>query len=151
MTSECSVVCNLDWEIGKQCRPDQTPQNAKSDLGLHCILKISQFNWPFRSGDEVQNSDGDCGGRLGFPIGTIAIFDLQDIILLSSYQVSSQLAFRFRGSSKEIIKMAAGRHLRFPVRISFAVFDLQVPPPPPPKTSCLVSSQLTFLFRRSSK
>ena len=25
--------------IGKQCRPDQMPQNVASDLGLHCLLR----------------------------------------------------------------------------------------------------------------
>ena len=25
-------------DIGKQCRPDQTPQNVASDPGLHCLL-----------------------------------------------------------------------------------------------------------------
>ena len=24
-------------DIGKQCKPDQTPLNAASDLGLHCL------------------------------------------------------------------------------------------------------------------
>ena len=28
---------------GKQCRPDQTPQNAASDQGLHCL----PLNWQF--------------------------------------------------------------------------------------------------------
>ena len=28
------------WDVGKQCRPDQTPQNAASDQGLHFLLKL---------------------------------------------------------------------------------------------------------------
>ena len=39
LTSECGVK-SLDWDIGKQCIPDQTPQNAASDQGLHCFLKL---------------------------------------------------------------------------------------------------------------
>ena len=26
------------WDLSKQCRPDQMPQNAASDLSLHCLL-----------------------------------------------------------------------------------------------------------------
>ena len=29
------------WDIGKQCKPDQTPQIAASDLDLHCLLTES--------------------------------------------------------------------------------------------------------------
>ena len=38
VTSECSV--KKDWDIGKQCRPDQTPHNAASGHDLHCLLKL---------------------------------------------------------------------------------------------------------------
>ena len=31
-------LASFSWDIGKECRPDQTPQNAASDQGLHSLL-----------------------------------------------------------------------------------------------------------------
>ena len=60
-----------------------------------------RINWPFISGEEAKN-------RFSRWIGTIlATFDLQ-VIPGASYQVLSELAFRFRGrSEKQIFKMVA--------------------------------------------
>ena len=33
------------WDRGKQCRPDQTPQNAASDQGLYCLLTEYAMNF----------------------------------------------------------------------------------------------------------
>ena len=30
-------IASHKWDTDKQCRPDQTPQTAASDLGLHCL------------------------------------------------------------------------------------------------------------------
>ena len=44
MTSECCVtrvICKtLDY--AKDADPDQTPQNAESDKGLHYLLKLQE-------------------------------------------------------------------------------------------------------------
>ena len=47
MTSECylkRIICKkLDWDIldiGKQRRPRSETQNAASDQGVHCLLKL---------------------------------------------------------------------------------------------------------------
>ena len=51
-------------------------------------------NWPFRSGDEVNDfQDGRHGDHLGFPIGMIlAIFDLQVTPMLpTKFQVNCHL------------------------------------------------------------
>ena len=61
----------------------------------------------------------------------------------ASYQVSHQLAFRFRWRSQKI-EFQVGRqcgHLRFPIGMMFAIFDLQVTPMLPTK----------FRFRRRSE
>ena len=52
--------------------------------------------------------DGDCGGHLGFPTGTIlAIFDLE-VILLLQCKFQLKLPKRFgRKSQKLVFKMAA--------------------------------------------
>ena len=42
-------------------------------------------NWPFGSEAKIDFQEGDHGGHLGFPIGTIlAIFDLQVTLMLAS-------------------------------------------------------------------
>ena len=67
-----------------------------------------RVRWPFCS-EEVKNilQDGCHGGQLGFPIRTILAFFLSTSHPDASYQVSSQLAFRFRRTSqKKIFKMA---------------------------------------------
>ena len=46
----CGMVCAVNislasflWDVDKQCRPDQMPQNAASDQGLHCLLTESSI------------------------------------------------------------------------------------------------------------
>ena len=61
-TSECSVksfICKIwTWILANSVDPDQTPQNAASDQGLHCLLKLQivkdeikkkKLKSPFRS------------------------------------------------------------------------------------------------------
>ena len=45
---ENSVLTHLSlasflWDMGKQCRPDQTQKNDASDQGLHCLLTESSI------------------------------------------------------------------------------------------------------------
>ena len=37
------INLNKNESIGKQCRPDQPPQNAASDQVLHCLLTEVSF------------------------------------------------------------------------------------------------------------
>ena len=77
---------------------------AISDLQVTLMLSTEfQVNWPFISA-EVKNrffEDGGHGGHLGFPIGMILATFLSTSHPYASYQVSSQLAFRFRRRSEK--------------------------------------------------
>ena len=48
VTSECHVkrVIYKTWTgtLANSADPDQTPQNAASDQGLHCLLKLQKVN-----------------------------------------------------------------------------------------------------------
>ena len=35
--TDISLVSHF-WDLGRSADPDQTPQNAASDQGLHCLL-----------------------------------------------------------------------------------------------------------------
>ena len=40
LTSECSKTCSEI--LTNSADPDQTPQNAASDQGLHCLFKLQE-------------------------------------------------------------------------------------------------------------
>ena len=77
---------------------DQNDKRAKMAL----YRSPDQINWPFGSGEEVQNRfpRERPWHHLGYLIGLIlALFYLQ--VTDASYQVWSQLAFRFRRRSEK--------------------------------------------------
>ena len=87
-------------------------------------------NWPFRS-EEVQNRFSRW--QLWRPSWISDWNDFSYFLSTShpdtSYQVSSQLTFRFRRSSKQIFKMAAiSGHLGFLIGTILAIFYLKVAP-----------------------
>ena len=40
---ECVICKTLTGALTNSVDPDQTPQNAASDLGLHCLLGIQKL------------------------------------------------------------------------------------------------------------
>ena len=56
---------------------------------------------------KIDFRNGGCGGHLGFLIGKILATFFSSRHFDTSYQVLSQLAFRFRRGSKQIFKMVA--------------------------------------------
>ena len=77
---------------------------------------------------KIDFQDGHHGGHLGFPIGTIfATFDLQVTPKLPCNPGTSQLAFLFRRSEKQIFNIATMvAILNFRLERFYFAFDLQV-------------------------
>ena len=95
-----------------------------------------QVNWPFGSGEKVQNR---------FLIRmTLDIFDVQvtRYFLSSLKSIGPSVQKKFKIDFEDC---NCGGHTGFPIRTISAIFDLQV------TQIYKVSSQLAFWFRRSSE